>query len=124
MRCKIHFGDMMNTALNYMIHGWKDLLNYRHDGRYDIDNTEAERNIRPLTIGRKNTLFFCNEEGVGVVTIYYTFTKTCKLNGLALLDYLAYVFRQHMVGNKDYESLLPSKLVLQTILIKSKIVIL
>lgn len=38
-----------------MIHGWKELLTYRHDGRYDIDNTEAERKIRPLTIVRKNT---------------------------------------------------------------------
>lgn len=112
---RIYFGDMMNTALNYMINGWKDLLNYRHDGRYDIDNTETERKIRPLTIGRKNTLFFGSEEGVEVATAYYTIIETCKLNGLAPLDYLTHVFRQLMMGNKDYESLLTGKLALKTI---------
>lgn len=112
---RIHFGDMMYTALTYMINGWKDLLNYRHDGRYDIDNTEAERKIRPLTIGRKNTLFFGSEEGVEVATTYYTIIETCKLNGLAPLDYLTHVFRQLMMGNKDYESLLPGKLALKSI---------
>lgn len=103
------------SFMTYMINGWKDLLNYRHDGRYDIDNTEAERKIWPLTIGRKNTLFFGSEEDVEVATIYYTLIETCKLNGLAPLDYLTHVFRQLMMGNKDYESLLPGKLVLQTI---------
>lgn len=112
---KIHFGDMMDTALNYMINGWKDLLNYRHDGRYDIDNTEAERKIRPLTIGRKNTLFFGSGEGVEVATTYYTLIETCKLNGLVPLDYLTHVFRQLMMGNKDYKSLLPGELALKTI---------
>lgn len=42
---RICFDDMMNTALAYMIHGWKGLLNYHLNGRYDIDNTEAERKI-------------------------------------------------------------------------------
>lgn len=60
---RIYFGDMMNAALNYMINGWEKLLNYRHDGRYDIDNLEVERKIRLLTIGRKNTLFFGSEAG-------------------------------------------------------------
>lgn len=112
---RIHFGDLMNTALTYMTNSWKDLLNYRHDGRYDIDNTEAERKIRPLTIGRKNTLFFDGEEGVEVITTYYTLIETCKLNGLAPLDYLTHVFRQLMTGNKDYVNLLSGKLALQTI---------
>lgn len=47
---RIHFGDIMNTALTYMTNGWKDLLNYRHDGSYGIDDTEAERKIRSLTL--------------------------------------------------------------------------
>ena len=96
----------------YYISGCRMLLNYRHDGRYDIDNLEAERKIRPFTIGRKNTLFFGSEDGVEVATTYYTLIETAKLNGLSPIDYLAHVFRQLMEGNKDYESLLPSKLAL------------
>lgn len=112
---RIHFGDMMDTALNYMIYGWKELLNYRYDDRYDIDNTKAGRKIRPLTIGRKNTLFYGGKEGVRVATTYYTLIETCKLNGLVPLDYLMHVFRQLMMGNNDYKSLLPGELALQTI---------
>lgn len=98
-----------------MIHGWKELFNYQHDGRYDIDNTEAWLKIQPLTIGRKNTLFFSSGEDVEVATTYYTLIETCKLNGLASLDYLTHVFHQLMMGNKDYKSLLPGELALQTI---------
>lgn len=112
---RVHFGEMMNTALNFMIKGWEKLLNYRHDGCYDIDNLEAERKIRPLTIGRKNTLFFGSEEGVEVATTSFTLIETAKQNNLSLQDYLTHVFRQLMEGNKDYESLLSGKLALQTI---------
>lgn len=91
------------------------MLNYRHDGRYNIDNTEAERKIRPFTIGRKNTLFFDSEEGVEIAKTYYTIIETCKLNGLDPLDYLTHFFRQLMTENKDYESLFSGKLDLKTI---------
>lgn len=111
---RIHFGDMMDTALNYMKHAGRSCLTTGMTVVM-IDNTEAERKIRPVTIGRKNTLFFGSKEGVEVATTYYTFIETCKLNGLAPLDYLTHVFRQLMMGNKDYESLLPGKLALQTV---------
>ena len=55
-----HLGDMMQKALRYLNKFWKQLFTYRKDGRYDIDNNIAERNIRPLTVERKNSLFFGN----------------------------------------------------------------
>lgn len=68
-----------------------------------------------LTIGRKNTLFFGSEEGVEVATAYYTLIETCKFNGLAPLDYLTHVSMPAHDEKKDYKSLLPGKLALQTI---------
>lgn len=112
---RIHFSDLMNSALVYLLNGWDGLQVYRNDGRYDIDNLEAERKIRPFTIGRKNTLSFGSETGVQVATTYYTLIETCKLNGLCPIDYLTHVFRELMNGNKDYKSLLPSNLMLQSI---------
>ena len=52
-----HLGDMMQKALNYLHNYWRQLFAYRQDGRYTIDNNIAERNIRPLTVERKNSLF-------------------------------------------------------------------
>lgn len=57
---RIHYGDMMNTALIYMINSWLELLNYRYEDRYDIDNTEAECKIlthvflQPMTKNKDN----------------------------------------------------------------------
>jgi transposase len=36
-----HYSDMMLDALNYMMNGWDDLIQYRNDGRYTIDNMLA-----------------------------------------------------------------------------------
>lgn len=85
-----------------MINGWEKLLNYRHDGRYDIDNLEAECKIQPLTIGRKKTLFFGREEGVKIAVTYHTLIETAKLNGLFPINYLTHVFPLMMEGNKGY----------------------
>ncbi len=47
-----------------MLNGWDNLVRYREDGEYTIDNNLAERSIRPLTNNRKNSLFYGSERGV------------------------------------------------------------
>lgn len=56
--------DLMRTALNYLHKFWNQLFAYRKDGEYTIDNLAAERAIRPLTVQRKNSLFFCSTKGL------------------------------------------------------------
>lgn len=73
-----HYSEMMRKALRYMIDNWKDLVKYRNDGRYTIDNMLAERTIRPFTVGRKNSLFFSSEEGLETACTYHTIIETCK----------------------------------------------
>ena len=53
-----HFSKMTHDALKYMINGWEDLIRYRKDCNYDIDNLAAERAIRPFTVHRKNAVSF------------------------------------------------------------------
>ena len=106
-----HYGDMMERALKYMINGWDELLNYRNDGRYGIDNLEAERSIRPFTINRKNSLFFGSEEGIEVATTYLTIIETVKKYGLDIKDYLTNAFREVMRGNQDCSTYAPEALV-------------
>ena len=31
------------VSMKYMINGWEDLICYREDGKYDIDNLASER---------------------------------------------------------------------------------
>ncbi len=47
----------MGQAVQYCLNQWPKLLGYLADGRLEIDNNRAERDIRPFTTGRKNWMF-------------------------------------------------------------------
>ena len=76
-------GDLMQKALNYLHSFWEPLFRYRSDGDYTIDNSLAERSIRPLTVERKNSLFFCSTSGAKTSAIFHTIIETCRLLGLS-----------------------------------------
>jgi len=101
-------GDLMIKALHYLNAYWKQLFAYRHDGRYTIDNSLAERSIRPLTVERKNSLFFGSHTGAETSAIYHTFIETCKMNGISSLEYFKKLFREILTGRNDYANLLPA----------------
>ena len=101
------YSALMIQALNYMLNSWDELQNYRKDGRYTIDNLPAERAIRPFTVSRKNSLHYSSEEGVEMAMIYLTVIETAKMWGLQIKEYLAYVWREVMSGNTNYEELIP-----------------
>ena len=105
------YSDLMLQALNYMLNSWDELQNYRKDGRYTIDNLPAERAIRPFTVSRKNSLHYSSEEGVEMAMIYLTVIETAKMWGLQIKEYLAYVWREVMSGNTDYESMTPEMVI-------------
>lgn len=51
------------------------------DGRFEIDNGEVERQIRPVALGRKNYLFAGSDKGAERLAIAYTVFGSCRLNG-------------------------------------------
>lgn len=55
-------GELMEKAINYMNNFWTQLFAYLNDGSYSIDNSIAERFIRPLAGERKNSLFFGSDK--------------------------------------------------------------
>ena len=102
-----HLGDMMQKALRYLNKFWKQLFTYRKDGRYSIDNNIAERNIRPLTVERKNSLFFGNHAKAEMSALYHTFIATCQMMGMSVLKYFKSLFSEIAKGRTDYENMLP-----------------
>ena len=50
--------EMLDKAVHYMDDFWNQLFAYRNGGRYTIDNTIAERFMRPISGERKNSLFY------------------------------------------------------------------
>ena len=100
------YSALMLKALNYMLNGWNELLNYRNDGRYTIDNLPAERAIRPVTVARKNSLHYSSEEGLQVALTYMTVIETVKMLGMDAKEFLVRAWREAIYGKNDMESLL------------------
>ena len=100
-------GDLMQKALNYLKSFWNQLILYLKDGRYCIDNSLAERTLRPMTVERKNSLTFGSHAGAKVSVIYHTFIETCKMCGVSTLEYFKEFFKAIMQGRTDYENMLP-----------------
>ena len=96
-------GDLMQKALNYLNSFWNQLILYLKDGRYCIDNSLAERTLRPMTVERKNSLTFGSHAGAKVSVIDHTFIETCKMCGVSTLEYFKEFFKAIMQGRTDYE---------------------
>lgn len=106
--------ELMIRALNYFHKFWKQVFNYRNNGEYTIDNLEADRAIRPMTIQRKNSLFFGSTKGATNSAIYNTFISTCTQLGISFRDYFKRCIRELKSGRTDYENLLPMTINLVT----------
>ena len=93
-------GFMLNiTGLNRFL--------FVNDGSYSIDNSIAERFIRPLIDERKNSSFFGSDKMARVLAIYHTIISACKMQGVSVLDYFKRFFGEIVKGRRDYEHLLP-----------------
>jgi len=98
------------TALRYLYNQWDGLMNYRNDGEYSIDNNISERNIRPATVERKNSLSFGSEDGIECSATYHTIIQTCRMMGVRVLKYLESFYKKFNEGCRDFANMLPGKL--------------
>ena len=101
-------GSLMEKAVSYLDHFWNQVFLYRKDGDYTIDNSLAERCIRPLANERKNSLFFGSDKMARVSAVYHSIVSTCKLQGYSILEFLKKFFTEVVAGNRDYGKLMPS----------------
>lgn len=72
----------IHKAISYALNRFKELRIYVSDGMLELDNNFTERQIRPVTIGRKNHLFAGSHRGGERAAIIYSLLGTCKLQGI------------------------------------------
>ena len=68
-------------AIRYTLAQWTALTTVLRDGRACLHNNAAERQMRPLALGRKNYLFAGSLEGGRRAAIIYTLVGTAEFNG-------------------------------------------
>ena len=96
-------------AINYALSSWQHLLNYLDCPDLFVDNSIAERSIKPFVIGRKNWLFSGSEKGAESSCFLFTLIENAKYYHLDPYEYLRCVFDQSVScqTKKDFEKLLP-----------------
>lgn len=69
-------------------------MKHRENREYSIDNNIVERNVRPFTVDRKNTMTFGSEEAIECAATYHTIIQTCRMMGVRVLRYLQEFFKK------------------------------
>ncbi|WP_442510572.1 IS66 family transposase [Novipirellula sp. SH528] len=99
----------IGVAVRYALNQWKPLIAFLEDGRLPIHNNDTERELRKLTIGRKNWLFIGSEAAGEVAARMYTLVASASRQQLDLWAYLDDVLRSLAGGQCELESLLPDR---------------
>lgn len=73
---------------------FKELRIYVTDGMLEIDNNFTERQIRTVTLGRKNFMFAGSHKAGERAAIIYSLLGTCKLQGIDPANWLDNVLRR------------------------------
>ncbi len=94
-------------AVRYALNQWQPLLAFTEDGSLPIDNNDTERDLRRLTIGRKNWMFFGSAAGGEVAATMYTLVASAARHHLDLWAYVDNVLRRLAAGETDLDELLP-----------------
>jgi len=85
-------------AINYTLGHWDGLTVFLTDGRVEVDTNTVERSMRPIALGRKNSLFSGSEGGAESWAILASLLNTAKLNGLDPQTYLCDVLERIVSG--------------------------
>jgi transposase len=78
-------------AFTYALNQWPALTSYADNGWAEADNNIAENDLRMVSLGRKNVLFFGSDHGGERSALLYSLIRTCKLNGVDPERYLRHV---------------------------------
>jgi transposase len=82
----------LGKAIRYSLSRWNALSLILRDGRACIDNSAAERAMRPIALGRRNWTFAGSDRGGEHAAAIYSLIETANLHGLDPEAYLRHVF--------------------------------
>ena len=85
-------------AINYALNHWDGLTLFLDDGRVEVDSNTVERSMRPIAMGRRNSLFSGSEGGAESWAILASLVNTAKLHELDPQAYLADVLERIVSG--------------------------
>jgi transposase len=86
------------TAIRYTLNHWDGLTVFLGDGRVEVDNNTVERDMRPIALGRRNSLFAGSENGAGSWAVLSSLINTAMLNDVDPQAWLTDVLERIVSG--------------------------
>jgi hypothetical protein len=100
----------VGEAIRYALNNWDALERYLEHPWLPIDNNASERAVKNVVIGRKNWLFAGSDNGGRTAATLFSFTVSCKQNGVDPFAYLRDILdRLATHPASDIDSLLPDR---------------
>lgn len=79
-------------AANYALNEMEATRNIFRTATCSLDNNACERLNRPFSLSRRNSLFFCSEDGAKQAALFYSLVSSCQLHGINAEKYLEWLF--------------------------------
>lgn len=97
----------LKDALVYVTNQRENLSKFVNDGKIPIDNSRAERTIRPFAVHRKNWLFADTVAGAKANAVWYSIIESAKVNNLNINKYILYLLStlSQLEGEQEEDSL-------------------
>ena len=105
MLAEISQKSPLALAIRYTLLHWEGLCVYLEDGRVSVDTNGVERGMRPISLGKKNSLFAGSEGGGESWAILASLINTAKLNDLDPHTYLADALDRMVTGETTIDRL-------------------
>ncbi|MBV9542409.1 MAG: IS66 family transposase, partial [Alphaproteobacteria bacterium] len=95
-----HQSELADGA-RYLRAHWTALTRFVDDPRLPLDNNAAERQQRPIAVGRKNWLFVASEDGGHWAASLLGIFQSCRLQHIDPIAYLTDIMPAAIAGDVD-----------------------
>ena len=100
----------MANACRYALNQWEVFTRFLEDGRLPLSNNAAERDMRPVAMGRRNFFYVGSVRSGEAIAILLSLLRSAILCGLNPRDYLKDVLtRMPSAKAADLSDLLPHR---------------
>lgn len=102
--------EAVAEAIDYLLNHWNFFIEYTKHAKGVLDNNACERTVKPVTINRKNGLFFGSVKHGEGAALMLSLAQNCKIRDINFMVWAADVLKRIRSHPKDrLDELLPHK---------------
>jgi len=101
--------NRLGSAMRYWLNHKEGLTMFLRVKGMDLDNNISERNLKPMILQRKNSMFFATEKSSEILSGFASIVFTCYENGINPVNYLNWLQDNASKANRNAVEYMPWK---------------